>query len=492
MMEETVPSASSPPSGATSRRQTTQQPTQQQQQQTQHDIEDDPRGRRRTTASRLSPTLLLSKLFLIITVLLKLILVPIRKFLQLLFPAGKYDGLSPAVCDAAAKAFSQDFTKEFIQSSGSGRRGIQNGNSDSTSSIAERQESSYSTISPFVETGYSNTIQTILSQTQTHTSSPNDIPPPPLLLIYLHSPFHGLVPSFLTKTFCSDRVLDLIQEFTNSGQLICWGGSVHTADGAMLQNALGVSNFPYLSIVRVHSSNQRNSNNNNNSSANNNTNNNNNNRLTPNQTLLQANLEVHLRLEGKKLQNLSSTNLHQYLSTTLQRYQSLLNEQLVRRLEREQEQQLRQDQDREYREALEADQRRERLKKEEEERVRLEEERKVQEAEEEERKKGEKMGNAKLVLEQAGEEPPKGEPNCARLRLMLPSGQRLERRFRGSDTVAVLEAFFMVELENKGIVMENFQLNCNYPKKALVDETKTLEEEGLCPQAVIMVQDLDA
>ena len=38
----------------------------------------------------------------------------------------------------------------------------------------------------------------------------------------------------------------------------------------------------------------------------------------------------------------------------------------------------------------------------------------------------------------------------------------------------------------------NFGLCTNYPKKNLVEEYVTLESEGLCPQAVIMVQDLDA
>jgi len=90
-----------------------------------------------------------------------------------------------------------------------------------------------------------------------------------------------------------------------------------------------------------------------------------------------------------------------------------------------------------------------------------------------------------------------GGGTLARLRLMLPSGQRLERKFKGTDKIEVVQAFLMVELDKRNIcegssTMENFQLHSNYPKKALTDLDRTLEEEGLCPQAVIMVQDLDA
>jgi hypothetical protein len=56
-----------------------------------------------------------------------------------------------------------------------------------------------------------------------------------------------------------------------------------------------------------------------------------------------------------------------------------------------------------------------------------------------------------------------------------------------------MRAFLVLHFdENDDIGIENFQLSMNYPKKSLVDGEKTLESEGLCPQAVIMVQDLDA
>ena len=82
--------------------------------------------------------------------------------------------------------------------------------------------------------------------------------------------------------------------------------------------------------------------------------------------------------------------------------------------------------------------------------------------------------------------------SMARIRLMLPSGKRVERKFWGDDSVNVVRAFLILHFHENDIQMDNFQLSSNYPKKALVNGDATLEEEGLCPQSVIMVQDLDA
>ena len=56
----------------------------------------------------------------------------------------------------------------------------------------------------------------------------------------------------------------------------------------------------------------------------------------------------------------------------------------------------------------------------------------------------------------------------------------------------VVRAFLILHFDENDMEMDNFQLSSNYPKKALVNGDATLEEEGLCPQSVIMVQYLDA
>jgi FAS-associated factor 2 len=144
---------------------------------------------------------------------------------------------------------------------------------------------------------------------------------------------------------------------------------------------------------------------------------------------------------------------------------------------------------------LEADQRREREKLEHQ-RLKEEEERRIQEEiEKAETERLNKIDFAKHTLSMNGDEEP--DPNDksikqARIRLMLPSGKRLDRRFRGDDTVDVIRSFLILHFHENDVGIENFQLSSNYPKKTLADGSKTLEEEDLCPQAVIMVQDLDA
>jgi FAS-associated factor 2 len=167
----------------------------------------------------------------------------------------------------------------------------------------------------------------------------------------------------------------------------------------------------------------------------------------------------------------------------------------MRRLQRQEEVHLREEQDREYRQTLEEDQRRQREKLEEQERKEEEEKKSKEEEEQAMNEKMNRLDNARDVLNRNGEgEPDPGDKSIAtaRVRLMLPSGKRVERRFRGNDTIDTMRAFLVLHFDGNGVDIENFQLNSNYPKKALVDGERTLENEGLCPQAVIMVQDLDA
>lgn len=152
---------------------------------------------------------------------------------------------------------------------------------------------------------------------------------------------------------------------------------------------------------------------------------------------------------------------------------------------------------------MEAARQRER-EKEEEERVRREEERRRIEEEERVRAMEEsRISEAERILNLYGGEP---EPDASasdkseseslvRLRLMLPSGQRIERRFRGRETIDTVKSFLILHFESLNDdddKITNFQLSSNYPRKVLGDGSATLESEGLCPQAVIMVQDLDA
>ncbi|GFH60372.1 hypothetical protein CTEN210_16848 [Chaetoceros tenuissimus] len=456
-MEERVPLASGPMSRRP--RTTDASPSSRIRTQQVDDDERESRRRRFNPSLLLSPTYLLHKIILVLNIVLTFLLFPVRKVVNLLLPPGEFDNLSQsAVSNGAAKAFIKSFTAEYITP-------LQKQQSE--------DDDSESLECPFVEKGYTATVNDIANQGRLHEENGDENPPPPLLLIYVHSPLHGKVPSFLKKTFCNPRVLSLLNQHTNSGTLTCWGGSIHTADGANAMKTLQASSFPFLSLVRVESARNSNS----------------------DQTSVQRKVELLFRMEGPALQNISPNSLHSHLSNSLVKYQAILSEAAMKRLQRQEEIRLREEQDREYREALEADQRREREKLEQQ-RLKEEEERRMQEEiEKAETERLNKIDFAKRTLSMNGDEEP--DPNDksikqARIRLMLPSGKRLDRRFRGDDTIDVVRSFLILHFHENDVGIENFQLSSNYPKKTLADGSKTLEEEDLCPQAVIMVQDLDA
>lgn len=473
MMDETIPSHSAGMSGAASRRRATDtaatslpnsgdSSSPRRTAATQEDDDDRSSRRRRfNTSLLLNPSFLLSKAIILINYVLRIVLFPIKKAANILFPPGEYDNLAlTTVSDNAAKAFIQMFTLQYITPN------LNNINEDDDASLLE---------CPFIEKGYTNTVNDIANQGQMHNEDGTNNPSPPLLLIYLHSPLHGKVPQFVKNTLCNQRVLELMNQHSKCGTLACWGGSIHTADGAHAKDTLQVASFPFLALVRVQPG--RSSSSSSSSSSN------------------QRNLELLFRMEGPALQTINATSLHTHLSNALLKYQGILSEAAMRRMQRQDEVRLRDEQDREYRETLAEDQRRERERAEQ---KRLQEEEELtirEEMENVEIEKENRLQNARDMLCLNGE----GEPDSsnksivqARIRLMLPSGKRVERSFRGNDTIDVVRAFLILHFDENAIGIENFQLSSNYPKKALVDVEKTLESEGLCPQAVIMVQDLDA
>jgi len=231
---------------------------------------------------------------------------------------------------------------------------------------------------------------------------------------------------------------------------------------------LGVNGFPFMALLSVKGSGSTNGNNN-------------------------VSMELMLRMEGPQLLKIPPNQITTYLNTTITRHAEVLAAEEARRLQREEEQRLREEQDREYQEALLADQMREIERQEAAERERREQE----EREEAERQKQEKEANrledARSLLEAAGE-PPAGSKGMARMRFTLPNGKKVDRRFRAEDTIKTIRAFLIVHFHEQGIEMKNFGLSTNFPRKSFGEEENglTLEEAGLAPQAVVMVQDLDA
>jgi len=305
--------------------------------------------------------------------------------------------------------------------------------------------------------------------------------------VYLHAPHHPDCAAFCRRTLASSKMIRCLNdlEATASGThggsrgqgMRCFGASVQSADGRHLAQSLGAAAYPFLCLVNVKSRPGGGTRGGSGGSSN------------RNQDHGNYALEVYLRMQGKQLTNLSPDTVLAYLQTVMRQHGAAAAEVESRRLQREEEALLRQEQDREYREALEADRAREAARQAE----REKEERAQREQEEAERRaQAEREDGLAKALSLVGEEPAAGTPDTAHIRLTLPNGRRIDRRFHADDTIEVVRAFLIVHFHENSVDIANFSLSTSFPKRTYDDPAATLREGDLVPQAVLMVQDLDS
>jgi FAS-associated factor 2 len=275
-----------------------------------------------------------------------------------------------------------------------------------------------------------------------------------LLLVYVYSPLHRDSDK-VAATFCREEITSMLSQT----HLVCLGVSIHSAQGAQLAQLLGATTYPVVAILQP----SRGSN----------------------------TMEVVLKIQGPVLVNLSVGALVGHLQSSLQRHQQVTAELETRRLLREQESELRAEQDAEYQATLRADQERQRAQQEE--RNLLERQAQEEQAAilKEQEVKENRLGDARKLLK---DEPTEG--SIVQIRFAMPSGRKVVRKFGANETVHVLRAFLMVHFHDTDLPeMPNIGLSTSFPKKsynAASDESLTLQEADLAPQAVLMVQDLDA
>eukprot|EP00529_Nitzschia_sp_RCC80_P024521 CAMPEP_0113452504 /NCGR_PEP_ID=MMETSP0014_2-20120614/6881_1 /TAXON_ID=2857 /ORGANISM="Nitzschia sp." /LENGTH=446 /DNA_ID=CAMNT_0000343879 /DNA_START=215 /DNA_END=1555 /DNA_ORIENTATION=+ /assembly_acc=CAM_ASM_000159 len=405
-------------------------------------------------------------LYNIVIVVLRTILYPITKIGNFLLPAGEFDGLNDAVTEKAAQQF-VTYLKGLASASGS------------SSSTQQQQLTA-------IQDAFSTLGFSALRQEAVNTHS--------IILVYLHAPYHRDADASCKKVLLSSPML----EFITQPNIKVLGVSTQSSQGLYLANQLGATSFPVLALLqptKLSSSSSSSSNNNRSSSV-------------P--------VKLVFKAEGSMLTKLSSGQLVALLVATFQKFQLTVMEQEQRRIEREQADELRRQQDAEYQESLRADQERERQRREEqqeEQRLQREEEQREQQKVQVEQ---DRLNRARELLRP---EPEKGSTSSGdntdddvkptRIRFQLPTGQKLERRFWSDETIASLKAFLVLhfaeqyesELSKIGNnqpppphhhMIKNIALSENFPKKKHDDDSLSLRESGLCPQAVLMVQDLDA
>lgn len=164
--------------------------------------------------------------------------------------------------------------------------------------VVEGQEQYVEPACPFSPRGYNLTLGDITSR------PPNSRP---LLLMYLHSPLHADGTTFIREYLCHPQLLQLLNSNNsdNTGSVVCFGASVHTADGQRIRDMMGVNSFPFMAVVNVKSSGS--SSGNNNGSTNNN-----------------VTMELLLRMEGPQLLTIPPTQITTYLNTTITRQAEVL------------------------------------------------------------------------------------------------------------------------------------------------------------------------
>lgn len=381
----------------------------------------------------------------ILTLVLRTLFWPLRRMTDLLLPAGEYDGLSPAVTEKASQQFVQ-YLKATLQSS------------------AAAASTSNSVADVFSTTGFA------AMQQETTTSQC-------LLLIYLHSPIHRQTTKACRKIFHPNMLEFLNQNKDHIGGIRAMGTSIHTSQGASLSFQLGASSFPCIALLQP-------------SPSTGGSDTASNNKPKP--------FKLVFKAEGPALQRMTSSQLFNLITATCQKHQLVVQEREARRLQQEQEADLRRQQDEEYQETLRLDQERARQKQEEQEwqeRLQREMEAAEQKKIQEER---DRLDRARSLIRP---EPNKGTGGTTRIRFQLPSGQKLERRFEGDETVGALKAFLILHFADEAAaqgggddvyVVKNISLSTNFPRTTYDDDRKTLEECELVPQAVLMCQDLDA
>lgn len=270
-----------------------------------------------------------------------------------------------------------------------------------------------------------------------------------LIVVILYSPLHRQAEDFLQKMISTPML-----EFFNQDNVKTLGSSIHTSQGASLAYQLGVSSYPVFAMLQPKANSES--------------------------------AKLIFRAEGPTLLKLKPTQLLPLLNGTYQRFMMVVAEEVARRIEREQEAELRRQQDEEYQEALRADQERERQKAEE----REQEQRRIEEEAEKEKKAAQaeqdRLENAKALIRPA---PTSGG---TRIRFVLPSGKKLDRRFESDETVAAVKAYLILHFAENNPEIKNIALSTSFPKKTYDDDKQTLLESDLAPQAVLMVQDLDA
>ncbi|KAG0246155.1 hypothetical protein BGX31_004120 [Mortierella sp. GBA43] len=289
-------------------------------------------------------------------------------------------------------------------------------------------------------------------------------------VVYLHSDEHDETDQFCRNTLADNELLSYLR----NNNILVWGGDVKEAEGFQVATTLQTVRYPFIGVIAL---------------------------SQPTAGSSATKMVLIDRIEGPS----TAEQIIQRLTQQTTRHSAVLDRLRAERRERELAREIRQQQDDAYEVSLRADREKARKQKEAQEaakRQKMEEERieaeKVAALERKER-------HLKYLFENLPEEPSAGEIGCARLSFKLWNGERVIRRFRGTELVENVYVFIATidfrengskadlpikAEEDVGYELEyDFVLISPFPRTKVTDRKKVIKEEpALWPSASLVVE----
>ncbi|KAF9167682.1 hypothetical protein DFQ26_003646 [Actinomortierella ambigua] len=293
------------------------------------------------------------------------------------------------------------------------------------------------------------------------------------LFVYLHSVEHDATDKFCRETLANNE----LNAYLRSNNYLVWGGNVEETEPFQVSQTLQTVRYPFIGVIGLSQGSSG-------SSA--------------------AKMVLIDRIEGPS----TAQQIIQRLTQLQASHAAVLTRLRAERREREMARELRQQQDDAYQQSLLAD--REKAQKAREAAKAAERERLEQERQEAERVAAleRKERHLRWLYEQLPEEPTANEPGCARLSFKLWHGERVIRRFRGTEPVENVYVFIetieyredgakaeaIVEAEeDKGYQhMYDFVLISPFPRTKVTQRDQLIKDvPALWPSASLVVELVD-
>uniref|UniRef100_A0A7S4W5Z3 UBX domain-containing protein n=1 Tax=Alexandrium monilatum TaxID=311494 RepID=A0A7S4W5Z3_9DINO len=275
-----------------------------------------------------------------------------------------------------------------------------------------------------------------------------------LLVLYLHSEHARHTQTFCSEVLSNDFVRTMLDE-----NFLVWGGDIARMEAHQVAQLVHARQYPWFCV------------------------------------LLPASVD-EIRVIGALNGEVQVDQTSALLAACLDEMESHRAEIIARREQQVEDRQLREQQDQEYQQALEVDRKRmeeqQRMEREQREAERLAEEQRREEREERERREAELEALEARRRRRASELAAEGPESTSRLSLRLPAGQRIQRRFPPTATLADVYAWaecaaYLPENEGKGLeVPHRFMLKMSFPSKDLTEMDRSIGELQLAGTNILL------